>query len=80
MIHWLLVVLLPRPRFFRHDRMMHSDEDTTQAVMRIQDCVAELQDRMNINKLKSTETACYTAFPTTFLQNSKEHKTLLPGS
>ena len=30
----------------------HSDEDTIQAVTRIQDCVAELQDLMNINKLK----------------------------
>ena len=30
----------------------HSDEDTIQAVTRIQNCVAELQDWMNINKLK----------------------------
>ena len=34
----------------------HSDEDTIQAVMRIQDCVAELQDWMNINKLKFNAT------------------------
>ena len=30
----------------------HSDENTIQAVTRIQYCVAELQDWMNINKLK----------------------------
>ena len=37
----------------------HSDEDTIQAVTRIQDCVAELQDWMKINKLKlnATKTA-----------------------
>ena len=29
----------------------HSNEDTIQAVTRIQDCVAELQDWMNIDKL-----------------------------
>ena len=34
----------------------HSEEDTIQAVMRIQDCVAELQDWMNINKLKFNAT------------------------
>ena len=34
----------------------HSDEDTIQAVTRIQDCVAELQDWMNINKLKFNAT------------------------
>ena len=34
----------------------HSDEDTTQAVTRIQDCVAELQDWININKLKFNAT------------------------
>ena len=34
----------------------HSEEDTIQAVMRIQDCVAELQDLMNINKLKFNAT------------------------
>ena len=30
----------------------HSDEDTIQAVTRIQDCVKELQQWININKLK----------------------------
>ena len=30
----------------------HSDEDTIQAVTHIQDCVAELQEWTNINKLK----------------------------
>ena len=34
----------------------HSNEDTIQAVTRIQDCVAELQDWMNINKLKFNAT------------------------
>ena len=34
----------------------HSDEDTIQVVTRIQDCVAELQDWMNINKLKFNAT------------------------
>ena len=34
----------------------HSDEDTIQAVTRIQDCVAVLQDWMNINKLKFNAT------------------------
>ena len=34
----------------------HSDEDTIQAVTRIQDCVAELQDWMNVNKLKFNAT------------------------
>ena len=34
----------------------HSDEDTIQAVTRIQNCVAELQDWMNINKLKFNAT------------------------
>ena len=34
----------------------HLDEDTIQAVKLIQDCVAELQDWMNINKLKCNAT------------------------
>ena len=34
----------------------HTDVDTIQAVTRIQDCVAELQDLMNINKLKFNAT------------------------
>ena len=34
----------------------HSDEDTIQAVMRIQDCVAKLQHWMNINNLKFNAT------------------------
>ena len=34
----------------------HSHEDTIQAVMRIQVCVSELQDTMNINKLKFNAT------------------------
>ena len=34
----------------------HSDEDTIQAVTRIQNCVADLQEWMNINKLKCNAT------------------------
>ena len=37
----------------------HSDEDIIQAVTRIQNCVAELQDWMNIIKLKFNATKTY---------------------